>query len=114
MGGLANQFKNLNPNDPGSWPPLPKLALLVALFIVVLVVAYFFDWKSQLDELQAGKDQEVQLKQDYVTKKGQAINLDLYQQQLREIDSSFGALLRQLPNKSQMEALVVDINQAGL
>ena len=114
MSGLANQFNNLNPNDPGSWPPLPKLALLIALLVAVLAVAYFFDWSSQMEELQAGKDKEVQLKSDYVAKKGQAVNLDLYKQQLHEIDSSFGALLRQLPNKSQMESLVVDINQAGL
>lgn len=114
MSGLLNQFKNLNTNDPGSWPPLPKLALLAGLFAVVMIIAYFIDWKSQLEELQMGKDQEVQLKNDYVAKKGQAINLDLYKQQLKEIDSSFGALLRQLPDKSQMEALVVDINQAGL
>lgn len=114
MSGFVDQFKNLNPNDPGAWPPLPKLALLIALLSLVLAIAYFVDWQSQMDELDAGRVQEEQLKQDYVAKKRQAINLDLYKRQLVEIDSSFGALLRQLPNKSQMEALVVDINQAGL
>lgn len=109
-----NQFQNLNTQDPGSWPPLPKLVALVVLLIVVLILAYFLDWSDQLDTLRAGEAEEVTLKDDYVNKKGQAINLDLYKQQLNEIGSSFGALLRQLPDKSEMDALVVDINQAGL
>ena len=70
--------------------------------------------QGQLDALDAGATQEAKLKDDYKTKKQQSINLDLYRQQLREIDSSFGALLKQLPNRSQMDALLVDINQAGL
>jgi type IV pilus assembly protein PilO len=111
---IFDQFKNLNRNDPGSWPALPKLLLLVALLVAILVAAYFFDWQGQLEELDAGRNQETQLKEQYKGKKQQAVNLDLYRQQLREIDSSFGALLKQLPNKSQMEALLVDINQAGL
>ncbi len=72
------------------------------------------DVQGQLDALDAGANQEVKLKEDYKGKKQQSINLDLYRQQLREIDSSFGALLKQLPNRSQMDALLVDINQAGL
>jgi type IV pilus assembly protein PilO len=111
---VLDQFKNLNTRDPGSWPPLPKLGLLIALFAAVLVAAYFLDWQGQIEALDAGRAQEAQLKDQYKDKKRQAVNLDLYRQQLREIDSSFGALLKQLPNKSQMEALLVDINQAGL
>ncbi len=111
---ILDQFKNLNRNDPGSWPPLPKLLLLIALLAAILVAAYFLDWQGQIEELDAGRNQETQLKEQYKSKKQQAVNLDLYRQQLREIDSSFGALLKQLPNKSQMEALLVDINQAGL
>ncbi len=114
MAGVLDQFKNLNTRDPGSWPALPKLLLLVGIVIVVLVIAYFFDWQSQLDELEAGRRQEETLKQAYVDKKRQAVNLDVLRAQLREIETSFGALLKQLPNKSQMEALLVDINQAGL
>src|SRR5437879_11812927 len=67
-----------------------------------------------MESLEAGSVHEAKLKDEYVAKQQQAINLDLYRQQLREIDSSFGALLRQLPNRSQMDALLVDINQAGL
>ncbi len=114
MKQLIEQFRNLNPQDPGAWPPLPKSLALLGLFIAILVGAYFGDWSTQLEELDAGQRLEKQLKTQYVSKKGQSINLDLYKQQLREIDSSFGALLKQLPNRSQMDALLVDINQAGL
>src|SRR3990172_1160013 len=111
---LLEQFKGLNPKDPGAWPPLPKALLLLVLLIGILVGAYFLDWSDQLEQLEAGRAQETKLKAEYKDKKQQSINLDLYRQQLREIDSSFGALLKQLPNRSQMDALLVDINQAGL
>ena len=111
---LLEQFKGLNPKDPGAWPPLPKALLLLVLLIGILVAAYFLDWADQIEQLEAGRAQETKLKVEYRNKKQQAINLDLYRQQLREIDSSFGALLKQLPNRSQMDALLVDINQAGL
>ena len=114
MAGVLDQFKNLNTRDPGSWPALPKLLLLVGILVGVLVIAYFIDWQGQLEELEAGRRQEETLKQAYVDKKRQAVNLDLLRAQLREIETSFGTLLKQLPNKSQMEALLVDINQAGL
>jgi type IV pilus assembly protein PilO len=111
---LLDQFKGLNPKDPGAWPPLPKALLLVLLLIGLLVGAYFLDWADQIEQLEAGRAQEAKLKEEYKNKKQQSVNLDLYRQQLREIDSSFGALLKQLPNRSQMDALLVDINQAGL
>jgi type IV pilus assembly protein PilO len=114
MAGVVDQFRNLNTRDPGSWPALPKLLLLVAILVGVLVIGYFIDWQGQLEELEAGRAQEAKLKQEYVDKKRQAVNLDLLRAQLREIETSFGTLLKQLPNKSQMEALLVDINQAGL
>jgi|SRR5262245_48516638 len=114
MTGVLDQFRNLNTRDPGTWPPLPKLVLLSLLLVGILVAAYFIDWQGQLDELDRGRQQEATLKQEYVDKKRQAINLDLLRAQLREIETSFGTLLKQLPNKSQMEALLVDINQAGL
>src|SRR3990170_8860398 len=111
---LLEQFKGLNPKDPGAWPPLPKALLLFVLLIGILVGAYFLDWSDQIEQLEAGRAQETKLKDEFKNKKQQSINLDLYRQQLREIDSSFGALLKQLPNRSQMDALLVDINQAGL
>src|SRR3979409_2365132 len=114
MKKLLEQFRNLNPRDPGAWPPLPKAMLLLGVLVGIIALGYFLDWQEQMDSLEAGRVQEAQLKDEYVTKQQLAINLDLYRQQLREIDSSFGALLKQLPNKSQMDALLVDINQAGL
>jgi type IV pilus assembly protein PilO len=111
---VVEDFKRLNWRDPGTWPVLPKLAVLLGILVAIPVAAYFVDWQGQLDELSRGRQEETKLKGDYVIKKRQAINLELYQQQLREINTQFGALLRQLPNKSQMDALLVDINQAGL
>jgi type IV pilus assembly protein PilO len=86
----------------------------VAILVGLPVAGFFADTQSQIEELERGVGEESKLKEDYVDKKKQAVNLDLHRQQLREIDTQFGALLRQLPNKSQMDALLVDINQAGL
>jgi len=107
-------FRRLNPRDPGTWPLLPQIVALVAIVIAIPVGGYFVDWQGQIDTLHAGRQEETKLKQEYVIKKGQAINLDLYRQQLSEINTQFGALLKQLPNKSEMAALLVDINRAGL
>lgn len=111
---LAEDFKYLNPKDPGTWPMLPKLLALVAILAAVLVGAFFADTQTQIEDLERGEAEEKKLKDDYLKKKQQAVNLDLHKQQLREIDQSFGALLKQLPNRAQMDALLVDINQAGL
>ena len=111
---FLDQFRNLNTRDPGAWPPAPKAGLLIFFLVGILAMGYFLDWQEEWESLEAGRAQEIKLKDEYVQKQQQAINLDLYRQQLREIDSSFGALLRQLPNRSQMDALLVDINQAGL
>jgi type IV pilus assembly protein PilO len=107
-------LKQTNWRDPGTWALLPKLVVLVAILVTLPALGYFFDTQSQLEDIDRGAQEEAKLKEEYVNKKRQAINLDLYRQQLREIDTQFGALLRQLPNKSQMDALLVDINQAGL
>ena len=114
MKQLLAQFQNLNPKDPGTWPALPKALALLVLLIAILGAGFVFDVQGLLDELDVGEKKEVTLKEDYKNKKQQSINLDLYRQQVREIESSFGALLKQLPNRSQMDALLVDINQAGL
>ncbi|MBI3375977.1 MAG: type 4a pilus biogenesis protein PilO [Betaproteobacteria bacterium] len=111
---FLEDFKHLNPKDPGTWPALPKAAALLGLLVALLIAAYALVWQGQMDELDQGVAQESKLKDEYVEKKKKAINLDLHRQQLREIDSSFGALLKQLPNKAQMDGLLNDINQAGL
>ncbi len=114
VNALLEEFKRTNWQDPGTWHYAPKILVLLVILIGLPVAGYFADTQSQIDELNLGVQEEVKLKQEYVDKKAQAINLDLYRQQLREIDTQFGALLRQLPNKSQMDALLIDINQAGL
>ena len=108
------EFRQLNPKDPGTWPLVPKVVVLFAILILIPVAGFFLDTQGQLEQLEAGRAQEKKLKDDYLNKKRLAVNLDLYKQQLREIDTQFGALLKQLPNRSQMDALLVDINQAGL
>jgi len=111
---IAEDFKATNWRDPGTWSVIPKAVVLIAVLVALPVLGYFGLWQGQLQELETGKANEEKFKHDYVNKKRQAVNLDLYKQQLREIDTQFGALLKQLPNKSQMDALLVDINQAGL
>ena len=111
---LAEEFQRTNWKDPGTWHAAPKILVLLAILAGIPLGGYFAINQGQLEELEQGQQKEVKLKDEYVNKKKQAINLDLHRQQLREIDTQFGALLKQLPNKSQMDALLVDINQAGL
>jgi len=111
---IADDFKHLNPNDPGAWPMAPKIVILLALFAAILGAGWWFLWSEQLAQFEAKQQEEEKLRQEYLDKKKQAINLDLYTQQLAEIDRSFGALLKQLPNKSEIESLLVEVNQAGL
>jgi len=111
---IADDFKHTNWKDPGTWTFAPKIVVLIAILAAIPVAGYFGVWQGQIEELEKGLQQEETLKKDYLAKKTQAVNLDLHKQQLREIDTQFGALLKQLPNKSQMDALLVDINQAGL
>jgi type IV pilus assembly protein PilO len=111
---LTEEFKRTNWKDPGTWHAAPKLLVLLAILVAIPVAGFFAINKEQINQIEQGRQREDKLKQDYVNKKKQAVNLDLHRQQLREIDTQFGALLKQLPNRSQMDALLVDINQAGL
>ena len=111
---IVEEFKRTNWQDPGTWHAAPKVLVLLCILVAIPVAGFFADTQGQIEELEAGQQKESKLKEEYVGKKKQAINLDLHRQQLREIDTQFGALLKQLPNKSQMDALLVDINQAGL
>jgi len=111
---ILDEFKRTNWKDPGTWHAIPKLVVLLAILIAIPVTGYVAHNSSQVEDLERLRNEENSLKEQYLNKKKQAINLDLHRQQLREIDTQFGALLRQLPNRSQMDALLVDINQAGL
>lgn len=109
-----DDLRNLNPRDIGNWPVLPKLGALVILLVLLVFAGYWFDWKGQLETLASAREKEQQLRDSFLDKKKQAVNLEAYRRQLAEIEESFGEMLKQLPNKSEMEALLTDINQAGL
>jgi type IV pilus assembly protein PilO len=109
-----DDIRRLNFREAGNWPLLPKIAVLGILVVLILLAGAFFDWKDQLDALDRAQDDEAKLRVSYSEKKAKAVNLELYVQQLKEIEQAFGALLKQLPNKSEMDALLTDINQAGL
>lgn len=107
-------FRRLNPREIGIWPWGAKLAVLALLFLLVMIFAALIDWREQWDQLEAGQNEEETLRQSWLVKKQQAVNLDAYRQQLKDIEQQFGALLKQLPNRSEVDALLTDINQAGL
>lgn len=107
-------LKNLNPKKPGAWPWPAKIIAFAVMFVCVVVAGALLIWQGQWDELSKSKLEEGQLKENFLVKKRQAINLDLIKKQLTETQESFGALLKQLPSKSEMDALLTDINQAGL
>lgn len=107
-------LKNLNPKTPGAWPWSAKIITFLVLFLAVVVAGALLLWQGEWDTLSKVKQEESQLKEAFLVKKRQAINLDLIKKQLTETQESFGALLKQLPSKSEMDALLTDINQAGL
>ena len=107
-------FRRLNPREIGIWPWGAKLVVLSLLFLMLMILAALFDWRDQWDQLETGQKEEETLRQSWLAKKQQAVNLDAYRQQLKDIEQQFGALLKQLPNRSEVDALLTDINQAGL
>ena len=109
-----DDFRRLNFREIGKWPLAPKIIVLALVVLFIVALGAFFDWKDQWEVLQAAQDQEVKLKDQFKEKKAKAINYDLYVQQLAEVEQSFGALVKQLPNRSEIDALLTDINQAGL
>ncbi|MBU3736385.1 MAG: pilus assembly protein PilO, partial [Methylobacterium sp.] len=107
-------FNQIDPKNMGSLP-LPMKAIILALLLVVVVGAgFWFLWQPAYQELQEIQKKEAELRETFMAKKKQAVNLDAYKAQMQGIERVFGALLRQLPNKAQMDALLTDINQAGL
>jgi type IV pilus assembly protein PilO len=111
---FMEELRNVDPKTPGSWPWLIKIAAFVALFLVVVAAGAVLDWQGEWDSLQKAQHEEETLRETYKTKKREAINLDIIKKQLIDTQQSFGALLKQLPSKSEMDALLTDINQAGL
>jgi type IV pilus assembly protein PilO len=114
IGDLAAQFRGLNPKEPGQWPMLPKAASWLAAAVAVVVACWFALLSTATDELQAERDREPALKRDYVSKLGQAVNLGELRKQKLQVQEYVTQLEKQLPGKAEMDALLSDINQAGL
>jgi type IV pilus assembly protein PilO len=111
---LIDDLKTLDFKQPGNWPWPIKAGAFVLIFVAIQIIAGFLLWKEQSDQIEAGRQEVDKQKQTFLEKKKLAVNLDSYKQQRAEIEQSFGALLKQLPNKSEMDALLIDINQAAL
>ena len=112
--GAASQFRGLNPNEPGQWPLLPKAATWLVLGVLVVVVGWFLLLSGAQEELDGVRAKEPTLKQDYRSKLGQAVNLGELRKQKLQVEEYVTQLEKQLPGKAEMDALLSDINQAGL
>jgi type IV pilus assembly protein PilO len=110
----AELQRYLDPKRIGSAPILVKLGVLLVVLLLIVVASWYFDWQEQIDRIQAEANKEEGLRKTFLEKKAEAVNLPAYQKQLEDIEKQFGALLKQLPGKSEMDALLTDINQAGL
>jgi type IV pilus assembly protein PilO len=110
-----DELKQLDWRDPGRWPLPVRLGAIAAFFVILsLLMLYFLVWSQKKDDLASAQSKEQELREEFRTKHAKAVNLNLYKQQLEDIQKSFGAMLRQLPGKTEMEALLVDISQTGV
>ena len=109
-----DDFNNIDFKNAGSLPMPVKLVLLGIVAIILIGLGYWFLWSPEIDELDQAKAKEQELRQTFLAKKAQAVKVNAYKQQMIDIEKTFGALLKQLPDKSQMDGLLTDINQAGL
>lgn len=111
---VLEELRHINPNEPGGWPAAIKAGALALLLVTLLVAGYFLDWEEQWTTLEQVQEEENTLRSTFLTKKTSAVNLDALRQQLADVQKNLGTLLKQLPNKSELDALLVDINRAGL
>ena len=111
---LIDDLRTLDTKQPGNWPWFAKIGAFVLIFIAIQVGFYFALWQDQQAQIEKGQQDVAKQKDTFLEKKKLAVNLEAYKQQRAEIEQAFGALLKQLPNKSEMDALLIDINQAGL
>lgn len=114
LNNFTDQFKNLDPENIGNWPILVRGLIVLAVAAAVLVAGYYFDTQKQLETLAREESQEVTLKQNFEKKQAKAANLEAYKAQMKEMEESFGTMLRQLPSKTEVADLLVDITQTGL
>ena len=108
------ELSEIDFSNMGAWPMPGKIAFVAISCLSVLLLGYFLDLSTQFDKLTAANMQEEQFKQEYRSKYTKVINLDTYKAQMKEMEDSFGAMLRQLPSKTEVEDLLVDISQTGL
>jgi type IV pilus assembly protein PilO len=111
---LSAQFQGLQGRHPGQWPLAPRLLCAAGAMAAVVVLGYFLYWSGQFETQASLTDKEAKLRDEYRTKIGQAINLEALQAQKIQVDQSVERLEKQLPSKSEMAALLSDINQAGV
>ena len=112
---LLEELRSLDPRDPGRWPFAIRVGAVALAFVLVTgLLVYYFVWTEQRPELQQREAEEQTLRNEFKTKHAKAVNLEVYKQQLKDIERSFGALLRQLPGKTEVPSLLVDISQTGL
>jgi type IV pilus assembly protein PilO len=112
--GAASQFRSLNPNEPGQWPMLPKIVTWVFVAVIMVALGWFLLLSTAHDELETERAKEPTLKADYRNKLGQAVNLAELRKQKLQVEEYVTQLEKQLPGKAEMDALLSDINQAGL
>jgi type IV pilus assembly protein PilO len=112
---VLDELRALDPRDPGRWPLGVRIGAVAIWFLLFAVgLTYGWVWQSKNPELDAAQSQEQSLRTEFHDKHAKAVNLDVYKQQLKDIERSFGALLRQLPGKTEVPNLLVDISQTGL
>lgn len=111
---FGDQFRNLDTRDPASWPPVPQYLLFLLVATAVVVFLWFVWLSSSADALEEERAKEVSLREDYTKKLAQAVNLDALKKQRAEVQQYVALLEKQLPSKAEMDALLSDINQAGL
>jgi type IV pilus assembly protein PilO len=112
---VIEELRSLDPRDPGRWPLAVRAGAVALCFVLLgVVLTYIFVWDEQVPELQKREDTEQTLRTEFKDKHAKAVNLEVYKQQLKDIERSFGALLRQLPGKTEVPNLLVDISQTGL
>jgi type IV pilus assembly protein PilO len=109
-----DDFNNIDLKNMGNLPVPVKMVVLAFLALVLVGMGYWFLWSPEIDEYNQAQAKEADLRQTFLTKKSQAVKIEAYKQQMIDIEKTFGALLKQLPDKSQMDGLLTDINQAGL
>jgi type IV pilus assembly protein PilO len=114
QGKVLSQFKDLDPKDPSMWPVVPRYALFVAASVVIVVVLWFAWLSGSQEVLQQEQENEIKLREDFKTKLSKAVNLDALKKQREQVQQYVTQLEKQLPSKAEMDALLSDINQAGL